>query len=326
MAQGKISKLLTFLGLILLFILALSLVFYPKMPNINKEKPVIVEIIKNPKVFSDIKARFIDVRRIRITIPDGAFQLIKTGENWQLQERENYPVSMEFLKIFADDIANLEKGGLVTNDPTLFDKMGVGEPMEFGEGTIIELFDPQDQVISSSHIGKINNEIYVRRMGDRNIFSATGKFTDIGIISNWLDLNIININKEEVSNILINRIGAPNIDILYKGDFFIDEIHNSKISDLSTLLLKPKFIDVLPQNRIKNNAIAKINIVLKNGQIIEYEIFQQYKAYWVKFSANNFEAHQLISKTFAKDWAYKIEDNFAKEILQSKSGLKAFIK
>lgn len=324
MADNKISKFFTFIALILLFILALSLVFYPKSPN--KSEPVIPAIIKNPKVFSDIKSRFVDIRRIKITVPDGAFQLVKNNENWFVVERDNYPASQEFLQIFQNDISNLEKGGLITSDPALFDKMGVGEPMEFGEGTIVELFDPQDQVISSSHVGKTNNEIYVRRMGDRNIFAAQGKFTDIGILNVWLDLNVFQINSNDINSIMISRNGAPNLDLIAnnQGEFLIDGIRNIQINNLLINVIKPKLYDVTPRERIKNSKIADVKIILKDNRIIEYSLHQQFKAYWLILSPQEL-TYQGI-KPFAKNWAYKIDDEIAKQILQSKSALKTFVK
>ena len=319
MVKKRKARILTLIAFVLIAFLGISYALYGfQKPEPNPKMP---QVLTSDKVFSDIKARFGDVRRIKITVPDGAFQIIKLDETWVLKEKNNYPASLEFMKIFANDISNLEKGGLVTNDPALFDKMGVGEPMEFGEGTIVELFDPQDQVISSSHIGKLGDEIYVRRMGDRNIFSAKGKFIEINNLQNWLDLNVINFDPQNIKSISIERNQAPTIDILktQANSFELDNIKNQKIDDLANLFTRIKFLDIAADKRISSAKIAKYKIQFDNDEIVEFELYQQFKNYWVKI---NFpENGTQFIKPFAKEWAYMIDKDAAKQILQSKNKL-----
>lgn len=274
---------------------------------------------QKPKVFNNIENRFVDVKRIRITVPEGAFNINRRETGWQMYERSEYPVSSEKINEFAAQIAKLEKGEIAAQSPQQFDELGVGEPMEFGFGTIIELFDAQDQLINATHIGRNGNNLFVRKLGDQEIYNAIGALSPIENISDWLDYKVFKFKAEDIISNTIHIIGFKEFEIKRNSAniFEIDGKSNDKINNAATAILNSKMIDVTKVTRITNSPVLKEKTILKSGDEIEFFIINQFNKHWMLIKSKNNDLVDIKTN----DWAYAIDDNSFNILVNYKSKL-----
>ena len=276
-------------------------------------------LTQKPKVFNNIENRFVDVKRIRITVPEGAFNINRRDTGWQMYERSDYPVSNEKINEFAAQIAKLEKGEIAAQSPQQFDELGVGEPMEFGFGTIIELFDAQDQLINATHIGRNGNNLFVRKLGDQEIYNVIGALSPIENISDWLDYKVFKFKADDIISNSIHITGFKEFEIKRNSAniFEIDGKSNDKINYAAMAILNSKMIDVTKASRITNSPVLKEKIILKNGEEIEVFVANQFTKHWLLIKSKN---NDLVdAKT--NDWAYAIDDNSFNIFMNYKSKL-----
>lgn len=276
-------------------------------------------LTQKPKVFNNIENRFVDVKRIRITVPEGAFNINRRDTGWQMYERSDYPVSNEKINEFAAQIAKLEKGEIAAQSPQQFDELGVGEPMEFGFGTIIELFDAQDQLINATHIGRNDNNLFVRKLGDQEIYNVIGALSPIENISDWLDYKVFKFKVDDIISNSIHITGFKEFEIKRNSAniFEIDGKSNDKINYAAMAILNSKMIDVTKASRITNSPVLKEKIILKNGEEIEVFVANQFTKHWLLIKSKN---NDLVdAKT--NDWAYAIDDNSFNIFMNYKSKL-----
>lgn len=262
-------------------------------------------------------------------MPDGSFQILKTPENkWVMPERSNYPISQSALLKIDADLKAMTRGELATQDPTKFDNFGVGEPKEFGQGTAIEFFDMQGQIIVGKNIGQFTDNIYVRNLGEMEVYNVIGKLPPISQKSTWLDLDVIKIAANLISQIEVSRSGfspfiirrAPN------GEFALNDGElGPRINSLGSLLASLKFEDVTNIQRINSRPLAVHKTTLTNGAIIEITLFRHFRQDWVKISAISSNAQNLgFAEEFnarTKDWAFVINEFDASLLKQQKDNL-----
>lgn len=274
---------------------------------------------QKPKVFNNIENRFVDAKRIRITVPEGAFNINRRETGWQMYERSDYPVSNEKINEFAAQIAKLEKGEIAAQSPQQFDELGVGEPMEFGFGTIIELFDAQDQLINATHIGRNGNNLFVRKLGEQEIYNAIGTLAPIESISDWLDYKILKFKPDDIISNSVHITGFKEFEIKRNSAniFEIDGKSNDKINNAAIAILNSKMIDVTKISRITNAPVLREKIILKTGDEVEVLAINQFNKHWLLIKSKN---NDLIDVK-ANDWAYAIDDNSFNFLMNYKSKL-----
>ncbi len=264
-------------------------------------------------VFKDLSRRFQDVRRVKITTPEGSFQFRNTNGSWVISERANYPLNTKRLNELALQLASLSIVALKSNDPGEFDTLGVGEPLEFGFGSIIEFFDSQDQTIDASHIGQKPDGIYVRRMGESKIRLAQGTLMEFTNIKQWPDYQFFKIEPAQIKSIGIeNESGkARTINAVP---------NNEKTKILTDFIVSPNLIDVTTSTRIDAKPALKIKYELSDNSILRAGIYAQNGNYWVKYSAlGENGAPTVFSDSLnsrASDWAFAIDKNVALKLLK----------
>ncbi len=318
MTQNKNSKaFVLFKSLIAIALLAASFAIFTlkqagdKKDNMAYSKP-------KDLVFKDLARRFPDVRRVKVTTPEGSFQFRNNNGVWQIVERNNYPLNTTKLTEFANQLASLSVMAVKSNDPGEFDELGVGEPLEFGFGSIIEFFDSQDQTIDASHIGQKRGEIYVRRMGENKIRLADGKLMDFTKINDWPDFRLYAISRQQIKGIGFGPNSAQTDKYVPDSE---GVFQNPQAQLFVNLLLVPDLHDVSTNTRINSKPIKTINFLIIDGSIIKVTFYYQNGSYWVKYKAtgaNDIETE--FSKALnqkADSWAFAINKTQAESIINA---------
>lgn len=267
-------------------------------------------------VFKDLARRFPDVRRVKITTPEGSFQFRNNNGVWQIPERANYPLNTTRLTELANQLASLSVVAVKSNDPGEFDNLGVGEPLEFGFGSIIEFFDSQDQIIDASHIGQKADGIYVRKMGDSKIHLAQGDLMEFTKISQWPDYRFYAIDVSQIKGIYVGQKLENSISYFQENGNFAN---SPKAMQLAQILTAPKLIDVTTGTRINSKPVGKTIYALTDNSLLTVTIHAQNGNYWLKFKANGENDTQtpfsLSLNERANGWAFALEKEEASKML-----------
>lgn len=269
------------------------------------------------KVFPQLETQIGDVRRIKITHTKGSIQLIRQGDVWIMPERSNFKISKSYLESFTNSMLNLRQGDLVTADPSKFDSLQVGEPVEFGRGNIVEFFDAQDQLIAGSHIGQVGDASYVRGLGENQVYNANQIPLNLSDISQWLELDFLNVSPEDIVAASLGNPDGRKIEIIRNeaGDFKAGEKSGINITRAAIILSKIKFLDVAPEKRISNSPKASEIVTLKNGEKIQISLIEQFHLHWVKIKAlSGSEYAKEINKN-ADGWAFEIDKTLADDFM-----------
>lgn len=297
---------------------------------INRGQAIDAAITASPPVFNELQDGFDKVHRIRITVPEGAFQIIRHGASWVMPERDNFPVADAKVQEFATDLKYLRQLELNTNDPSQFDRLGVGEPKEFGEGTTFELFDTKDEIITARHIARRSNIIFVRKLGEKEVYSAAGQWKPIERKGNWLDFNFLNIVITNLYKIEITQRNEKPAIITRdeNGALVLDDGQRGRnIDNLAQAIAMWQPLDVISRQRINSAPIVHHKSYFNDGLVIDADLFNHYGVYWLEISASNLKPeagpHAAAINARAQNWAFAISEPAA-DILQQKRSLLSF--
>lgn len=316
--KSKSSGLALLKSLIAIALLSASFAVF-SLKQAGDKKDNIVYSKPKDLVFKDLARRFPDVRRVKITTPEGSFQFRNNSGVWQISERGNYPLNTIRLTELANQLAALSIVAVKTEDPGEFDALGVGEPLEFGFGSIIELFDSQDQIIDASHIGQKANGIFVRKMGDKKVRLAQGELMEFTKIQQWPDYRFYAIDATQIIGINIGPTIEKSIAIAPNSKGIFE--NSPKVQSLVQALVAPKFIDVTSSTRINSKPNARIHYKISDGSILSVSIHAQNGNHWLKFNANGANGNETAFANSlnarAQDWAFALDKNEAAKILSA---------
>lgn len=267
--------------------------------------------------------------RIRVTIPDSSFQIIKNeAGHWVMPERGNFPVSEEKLRRLETDIKYLYKLEHRTSDPSQFDRLGVGEPKEFGEGTTLEFFDNSGQLITGSSIGQIGNLVFVRKIGALEVYSAQGQLMDISKRANWLNFDFFKIPSSTISIVSVDKENSSNYKITRSenGRFRLSGgISGARVDEVAEFVSRFEPINVIESERIMVAPNLTQTILLQDKTILILSLHKQFGSFWVKIDGSNVPANSLLLppnfSEMTKSWAFEIRDESADMLQLSREEL-----
>jgi|GEM_PF-3445078 hypothetical protein len=316
---------------IIKFLLGLTLIggsasfFYTTYQRVNETPTVTL-----PPVFQEMQGDFGIVKRIRITVPEGSFQIIRQGDTWIMPERGNFLVSNEAIATFATDMKYLKVLNQFSNDPSKFDILGVGESKEFGEGTTVELFDIRDNIITARHIATKSNLVFVRKLGQPEVFSAQGHWPKIERKSAWLDFEFLNVDDAEIETVTIRPAKGAIFTIapVEGGSFTLNGHRSESINNIARAITNWQPIDVIDRFRIEAPTIVSHETKTMSGLVIKAALKRHFGVFWLVVDANATENASEATRQRASQislitskWAFAISQPDADLLKQKQSQL-----
>lgn len=227
-----------------------------------------------------------DVAAVKILETDKETNLKFQGEQWSLQEKNNYPADFSKVKKMLLDLSQFKTIESKTSKPESYGRLGVqniGEPGDAASQQI-ELFDKAGNKIESVIIGKSKESrvpgsqaaLYVRKSNDAKSWLVSGALRLPTSYEDWLDKNIVDIKADRVKSVSITHPDSSKVliakdsneDKNYKvlnlpdnAKLKSDSIANSLASGLQSLT----FVDITPRTGF-NMGDAK-------PTVIEFETF-----------------------------------------------------
>lgn len=211
-------------------LLVLAAVNFSKNPGAEKtpEKQVL---------FPGLSKQLEDVSEILIQRKDSQFTLQKNPNGvWSLKERDGYPAAVDKVGSLLMGTAGLRTLEAKTSSPALYEKLQVEDisaekaastqvTLKKGDGSIVA-----DLIVGKSKPAKIDStrqEIYVRKVGDKQSWLALGALSVEPELNEWLDKEIVNIDSKRIRSVDL-RQGEEQFTIFKQNA----EATDFQISDL----------------------------------------------------------------------------------------------
>ncbi|MEO0607526.1 MAG: DUF4340 domain-containing protein [Pseudomonadota bacterium] len=264
-----------------------------------------------------------DAQRIRFTLSDEAYTLARTASGWVMEETGGYPIRPQRLSELASGLETLSFDEKRTDDPYKHDRVGLGDPLQGGNGALIEVFGSDGALSQSLLIGRKNDTLYVRAPDQDQTFRTQGTLPPFYNRRGWLDLGIIDIDPSAIRSV---RITDSNNRSLYlrraeggdtrsfrpapphQTDTLISRLAASTTA-LAVTRLAPS--DVKPAEDLTSAPIARHISETFDGLEVDLLAFQEPTGLWVTLRAveagEGARRAQAINEK-AEGWAFRITD------------------
>lgn len=264
-----------------------------------------------------------EAQRIRFTLADESYTLIRTASGWALEETGGYPIRPDRLADLAGGLETLSYDERRTDDPNKHNRIGLGDPAEGGNGARVEIFGPDGDRMHAILIGRKNESIYVRVPDAAQTYRAAGTLPPFYNRRAWLDLDILDIDPSAIRSV---RITDPENQTLYlrrpegsdarsfrpappnQDDQLISRLSASTTA-LAVTRLSPS--DVKPVNDLTTRPVAQHISETFDGLEIEVLAYREPFGLWITLRA--IEAGEGARRAAAINekadgWAFRISD------------------
>ena len=242
------------------------------------------------------------IEHIDVQTPKLSFSINRTeAGQWQVKERNGYPVKFETIKQAVVGIANTRLLETKTAKPDLHDRLFLKSPKEGGRGTIITLGDGSGKTIAAIIVGKTKSSPtksedgihYVRRLDEDQSYLASGRIEVWETIDRWLDNTMPTINRKRVRAATTiqpdgSRAGVSRHDPEDRDFKIIDipkgmkPLHDTAGNALGSALGFLGFEDVRPASKVDFTGANKAIFKTFDGVSIELTIKKEEDHYWLQ--------------------------------------------
>ncbi|MHA7857519.1 MAG: DUF4340 domain-containing protein [Henriciella sp.] len=283
-------------------------------------------------VLTDFGAARVEASRIRFTLADESYTLERSAAGWVMAETGGYPVRLDRISDLASGLETLSYDVRRTNDPYKHDRLGLGDPIEGGNGVLVEVFGAENELSYAVILGRKNEDLYVRDPGETQSYRASGSLPPFYNRRAWLDLDIVDIDPAAIRSV---RIMDPRNRSLYlrraegsdsrsfvpappnQNDRLISRLAASATA-LAITRLTPQ--DVKPAEDLINAPVARHISETFDGLEINLQAYREPNGFWVTLRAieagEGARRAQVINEK-AEGWAFRISDYDFQDITPS---------
>ena len=270
-------------------------------------------------VFPELMGKINDVTELTIESTGETVTLVRQDNRWGVKEKDHYPAALDKVKSSLVGIAELRFREPKTNNPDLFEKLGLQDHQKEGSrATLVTIRTSQDQEVAKLLIGdqrpaKGNpslSEIFVRKPADPQTWLVTGKLHLERTVTEWLNQDILNLEGTRVRRVRVLHPGGESLTVQKASpdalDFQIADIPkgskiqsqfnvNNVVNTLSTLTLD----DVKKKATMESDVTPGVTAVVEtfDGLEVTVETLGKGEAVYGK-----------ISSKFDPSLVYKVEE------------------
>lgn len=166
------------------------------------------------RLLSGLTDRVNDAAAVTVASKNGTFTLEKTEAGWGMRDKGGYPVDFDMVKALVLGLAELEVLEQKTSNPAYYAKLGVEEVGPEAASKRVKVEDAAGTVLADLVIGNARassargagaGSLYVREQGAPTSFEVSGTLRVDDAASNWLDKQIIKLDKQRVRRVEIRH-------------------------------------------------------------------------------------------------------------------------
>jgi len=215
-------------------------------------------------VFPDLLARANDITYIKIQTHDHALTLTKDQNLWTVKEHDDYPAAIDKVRELVLGVANLKRVEPKTRKPENYSRIGLQDVTDDGakstEITMIAGSDKKlvDLIIGDSKPAKgdaSQQSYYIRTADDPQSWLADGKLPDKWEPKDWLDIDIVELNRDRIEQVKVNHDDGEVVFIHRDSpevrDFTLESLQAGEqvtapyeVNNIATTFTKMTFDDV----------------------------------------------------------------------------------
>lgn len=261
---------------------------------------------------------------VKVTTQEGTYHLIRREMGWFLEERGDYPIRLSAIADLSDALSSMVYARQMTLDPKKFDRLGLGDPYQGGNGALMEVIDMEGRELVDLIIGFKNGAAYVRRPGDNQTWAVDASvFPPLQNPARWLDLDVMPIGPEDISRVEIEfpngRDYALSVRYDRPGQFKLEPPYDQALlltdyapNPPALALARFEPLDALQMSEIEGETVAVHRTITHQGLVIETEILKNNDGYWAAFSgalqvdrdATEAQLDEIESRVAG--WAFKL--------------------
>jgi hypothetical protein len=275
--------------------------------------------------------------RILITSTEASYRIecIQRGEEcvWVMRDRGDYPVTAARLNQLTEGLENLRLTRRMTNDPSKYERLGVGDPREGGGGVLVQVEDSRGALLVNLILGVEPSGLYVRRPDDAQAYAAIGELPPLRDAAAWLELRPLALDPARLARVeIVPAEGRPYILAREAADQPwrmvsppLGAIAQTTVAAAAERLTQIAPADVQTAPAIQGAARARVRATTYDGVIIDAELILSDGRTWLKLVARastpEQEAAALEINSRSSAWAYALSDMEAESVAPPFSAL-----
>ena len=289
-----------------------------------------------------------NIGEVMVETRGDVFHARRTEEgNWVLVERNNFPANIGMVRSAAVGMSELQAVEPRTAQPELFGRLGLGAPEDDGEAIRVVLRDREGETIGDILIGNNQgiadpeglNRFYARRTGENQTWLARGSMTVQPEISEWLDKNIIDIERDQIRSASFSPAEGPSFTLARESEeeanYALDDIPAGRELSYPGITFGPAtaisnfaFADVRLLSEIDFSDAAEIVTETFNGLQIILRLTEEGDTNWASLAAlSQGEVEQQQQADFinlaSHGWAFELPEFTALSFLTTRDSLLA---
>ncbi|MBE9562029.1 MAG: DUF4340 domain-containing protein, partial [Proteobacteria bacterium] len=225
--------------------------------------------LKKGKLFPELATTIDQVKTVNVKTNSETITMVRDDNwNWKMQEKHDYPIETDKVNSLLLAMTELTILEAKTSNPELYSKIGVDDISTQGSESVLLTLQADSNtlaslIIGNSQIAKIDstrNEIYVRKLDDKQVWLTLGKLSVEKTLTDWLERQIIDIENNKIRQVNISN--GENISIFQDTpddeEFQLANLPvNGKVKmpyvlkNIATTLSKLEFDDVIAANTME---------------------------------------------------------------------------
>lgn len=209
---------------------------------VNQQQSAVVNKQAGDYLFPGLEAKVNDVAKVEIVKGEDHVTIERTGDDWQIAEKDNYPANFAKVKEAVMKIAAFTTIEAKTKIPDNYGKLNVEDPTkEDTKAVQVSLKDGSDNELASVIVGRMEtgsfatvgqDKTYVRKANDNQVWLVKGGLVVKEDPSDWVTEEILNIDSSRVKKVEITQKDGAKVIIEKQkpgeGDFIIANLPKDK--------------------------------------------------------------------------------------------------
>ncbi|MEQ8403991.1 MAG: DUF4340 domain-containing protein [Oceanicaulis sp.] len=266
-----------------------------------------------------------EAARIEIVTAGDQFALVRQGERWIMPSRGGYPVRAERIAELDAALGALTYQRAMTRDPDKFARLGLGDPLEGGEGVRLTVLGGAGEPLARLVVGEDREAggVYLRPAGAERAYAASGDLPPLGDPGRWLGLEFWDIDPSAVARARIRPETGPayfvqragvaqrNYDLMEPNGWRL--VTGGAANGVATAGARLRFRDVKPADQVEGAFVARHAGVTFSGIAYTFDFIAEDDARWalIEVEARADDAAERVERLqrLTEDWAFKVSDD-----------------
>ena len=227
-------------------------------------------------LFPELDNKINELNEITIQSKGKSLSLFKQEADWFVKEADNYPAKFDKIRQTAVAAADLRIIAEKTNKPTLYEKLGVEEPLDKGaSSTLLTFKDAKQNQLLSLIVGNTRQSkaaggkpgLYVRLSDSERALLVEGKLDISMDLNDWFERNLLDIKSERIRSVHIQHRDQSSLLIQRKnseGELTLEDTPNDRTIDNVELGRVPSLLENIYIDNVKadnNQLTPQISII-----------------------------------------------------------------